>query len=84
MELQFTLQVNFAIAKPAGVHTLIDVQLSLAIPIPSVPGKIVRYIQRFGIEGGPSPGKTVLSPGKTVRYIQRFSIEGVRYSERQL
>ena len=60
------------------------VQLSLAIPNPSVPWKIVQYIQRFGIEGVPSPGTTVASPCRTVRYIERFSIEGVRYSERQL
>ena len=61
-----------------------DVQLSLAIPNPSVPWKIGRYIQRFGIEGVPSPDKTIPSPWRTVLYIQRFGTEGLRYSERQL
>ena len=60
------------------------VQLSLAIPNPSVPWKIVQYIQRFGIEGVPSPGNTVTSPGRTVQYVQRFSIEAVPFSERHL
>ena len=69
-------------AKPTSFTQFI--QLSLAKPNPSVPWKIVRYIQRFGIEAVPSPGKIVTSPGRTVRYIQRFGIEGVRCSERQL
>ena len=46
------------------------VQLSLAIPNPWLPWKIVRYIQSLGVEGVPSVGKTV-------QYMQSFGIEGV-------
>ena len=68
----------------ATVSCVSKIQLSHAIPNPLLPWTIVRYIQRFGIEGVPLPGKTVPSLWRTVRYIQRFGIEGVWYSERQL
>ena len=67
-------EVSMTCQKSIGRSRTNALQLSLAIPNPSVPWKIIRYIQRFGIEGVPSPGKTVLSPCKTVRYIQRFGI----------